>query len=222
MERIPNGLSVARPGSYCPFCKKPVAARTNIPVLGFLLCGGKCLRCKGRIPLFYPAVELLCAASAAVAVKVFGFSSDALRCFVFLYALIAATTFDLRSMTVPDFITLPFAAAGILFSIPDGSFAESATGAVFGGTVLLATALLYKFVRGKEGMGMGDAKLMVGVGAFTGVDGALLTIFASSVAGAVGGLAYLKLRGKGLSQVFPFAPFIAVSAVWSFFAGWTA
>ncbi len=218
VRRIPRGISIVSPRSTCPLCGKPVAATVNIPVIGFLLCGGKCLRCKGRIPVFYPAVELLCAVSAATAVYIFGLSFDAVGCFTFLYALIAASAFDLSNMTVPDFITLPFAAAGILVSIPAGMLAESATGAALGGGALLAAALAYKCVRKKEGMGMGDVKLMVGVGAFLGAGGALLTIFAASAAGAIGGFAYLKMSGKGVSQAFPFAPFIAVSAVFFFFA----
>ncbi len=218
VRRIPGGLSVIKPRSYCETCGKPVAARANIPVIGFILCGGRCLRCRAPVSLFYPAVEMLCAASAVVAVHTFGFSFDALRCFVFLYALTAASAFDLRSMTVPDFITLPFAAAGILGSIPSGNFTDSVTGAAVGGGALFAAALAYRAVRKREGMGMGDVKLMVGVGAFVGAGGALLTIFAASFIGAVAGFAYLKLRGKDLSQAFPFAPFIAVCAVFFFFA----
>lgn len=219
VERIPAGLSVVVPRSCCPICEKPVAMRVNIPVIGFFLCGGKCSRCRGSIPVFYPAVELLCATSASAVFHISGFSFEALRGFVFLYFLIAASVFDLRTMTVPDFITFPFAAAGALTSIPAGMLAESAAGAALGGCALFTAAFAYKTVRGKEGMGMGDVKLMTGVGAFVGAGGALLTILAASIIGTVGGFVYLKLRDEGLAETFPFAPFIAVSAVWFFFAG---
>jgi len=219
VERIPAGLSVLTPRSRCPICENPIAMRVNIPVIGFFLCGGKCLRCRGRIPVFYPAVELLCAASAAAVFGIFGFSFEAFRCFIFLYFLIAASVFDLRTMTVPDFVTFPFAVAGVLASIPAGLLAEAAAGAALGGAALFTPAFAYKAVRGKEGMGMGDVKLMTGVGAFVGAGGALLTILSASIIGTIGGFVCLKLRGEKLSETFPFAPFIAVSAVWFFFAG---
>ena len=122
-------------------------------------------------------------------------------------------------MTVPDFITLPFVVAGILFSIPAGSFTDSVTGSAAGGGLLLVASLAYKAVRKKDGLGMGDVKLMTGVGAFIGFADAMAAIFVSSMIGAIGGFLYLKMSGEKLSQVFPFAPFIAIAAVFFFFKG---
>ncbi|WP_462137732.1 prepilin peptidase [Candidatus Mycalebacterium sp.] len=218
VRRVPKGLSVISPPSACETCLKPIRFYANIPVAGFFICRGACLRCGARFSPFYPAVEALCAASAVAAVYVFGLSFEALRCFIFLYALIAASAFDLSTMTVPDFITLPFAAAGILFSIPLGLFPDAAAGGALGGGILLVAAFIYKMLRKKEGLGMGDVKLMVGAGAFIGAADVPSVIFAASITGAIGGIAYLKLRGQAVSQIFPFAPFIAVCSALFFFA----
>lgn len=106
VRRVPKGLSVISPPSACESCSKPIPFYANTPVAGFIICLGACLRCGARISPLYPMVETLCAASAVIAVYVFGLSFEALRCFVFLYALIVAAAFDLMTMTVPDFITL--------------------------------------------------------------------------------------------------------------------
>ncbi|QMU56206.1 MAG: hypothetical protein GKS04_03375 [Candidatus Mycalebacterium zealandia] len=219
VRRVPKGLSVISPPSACETCLKPVKFYANIPVAGFFICRGACLRCGARFSLFYPAVETLCAASAVAAVYVFGLSFEALRYFIFLYALIAASAFDLSTMTVPDFITLPFAAAGILFSVPLGLFADAAVGGALGGGILLVAALIYKALKKKEGLGMGDVKLMAGVGTFVGAADVPSVILVASITGAIGGVAYLKLYGRAVSQIFPFAPFIAVSSFLFFFMG---
>ena len=218
VRRVPRGISVISPPSACETCGKPVPFYLNIPVVGFLFCAGRCRDCGEKIPLLYPALETLCALAAFAAVKWGGFSLDGLECFIFLYALIAASAFDLTTMTVPDFITVPFAVAGIALSIPADSFTRAVSGGAVGGGVLLAAALAYRAVRKRDGMGMGDVKLMTGAGVFTGAEGALLVIFAASALGAAGGFVYLKKRGESFSRPFPFAPFIAASAVFFFFA----
>ncbi len=218
VRRIPLGISVTAPSSVCDSCSKPVPFYANIPVAGFIICRGKCLRCRNQISILYPVVETICAAGAVCAVYFSGLSFEALKQFVFLYALVAASAFDLSDMKVPDFITLPFCAAGIVFSILSGYFTDSLAGAAVGGGVPFTAAIFYKTVRKKDGMGMGDVKLMAGIGAFVGPTDVLKVIFAASVVGAIGGFIYLKMRGQKSSRIFPFAPFIAVCAGYFFFA----
>ena len=217
--RIPKGASVISPGSVCESCKNPVAPFANIPVLGFVICRGACLKCRASIPPVYPVLEGLCAVAAAGAVWSYGLSLEALKCFVFVSGLATAATYDLETMTVPDFITLPLALAGVTLSIPSGGAFESLAGAAAGGGVLFAVSLVYRSVRKRDGMGGGDIKLMAAVGAFTGAAGAVGAIFIASAAGAVCGLAYLKIRAIELSSPLPFAPFIAAGGAVMFFMG---
>ena len=202
------------PGSACPECAKPVAPYDNIPVLSWILLGGKCRNCKARITARYAVVELITALLFLACYERLGFSLAALKCAVFGFLLIGLIFTDAETHLLPDKMTLPGLALGLFFSflvpvndlasmilpgvfqVPISSdvswrlfsFADSLFGAVMGASFLYGAGAFYLRWRGVEGMGFGDVKLMAMIGSFVGFRLTILTILASSIAGSFFGL----------------------------------
>jgi leader peptidase (prepilin peptidase)/N-methyltransferase len=207
--RVPRGMSVVRPGSTCPACGKPIRAWHNIPVLGYLLLGGKASCCKAKLSPRYPLVEaiggILALAILETVVFRLGPSTSLARGLaVFVadlalaLALTAAAFIDLEHMYLPDTITIGGAVLGLATSSFRGlSFLESLLGAAVGfGIVWLPFVVIYSKVRGKVGMGMGDAKLLALAGAWFGWGGALFVLGAGAIQGTIATLLVLLFRGK--------------------------
>jgi leader peptidase (prepilin peptidase)/N-methyltransferase len=219
--RMPRGLSVVSPRSACPKCKTPIAAYDNIPVLSWLILGGKCRQCKVSISPRYAAVELLTAAMFAACAWYFASPVEAIKYMVFSFLLLGLIFTDCENRILPDGLTIPGFALGALFSLVvplngfletffDGrvnwrllSFADSFLGAFLGGAFIWAVGELYFQLRGIHGMGFGDVKLLLLIGAFVGPRLTLFTIAASSVTGAIIGLlmfpTILRRRRNALS-----------------------
>ncbi len=210
---MPLDLSVVTPRSACPACGTPIAAYDNIPVLSWMLLRGKCRNCKAPISPRYAAVELLTGGLFAMS---WIYSMDsypvAIKSCVFCFLLTGLIFTDAETKLLPDLLTLPGIALGLLFSVlvtVEGpaaamfgrwiheprvlSFVNSFLGAAFGLSSILGVALLYEAVRNVEGMGMGDVKLMGLIGAFLGVELSLLVLMLGSMAGSLfgGGLMLL-------------------------------
>jgi len=207
--RVPREMSVVRPGSHCPACGKPVAAYDNVPVLSFLILRGKARCCGAKMSYRYPLVELLGGvASVAIlelCVRALPGDTTVIRAlciyladFAVTLALIAAAFIDLEHMFLPDSINLGGAILGVATASFRGlSITDSLFGAVVGfGLVWLPFVFLYKMVRGRQGMGMGDAKLLLLAGAWFGWPGALWTLLAGATQGTVGAIVIWLLKGK--------------------------
>ncbi len=207
--RVPREMSIVRPGSTCPACGKPIRAWHNIPVFGYLLLGGKASCCKAKLSPRYPLVEaiggVLALAILESVVRHLGPDTTVLRALaVFIadlalaLALTAAAFIDLEHMYLPDAITIGGAVLGVATSSFRGlSFLESLLGAAAGfGIVWIPFVVLYSKIRGKVGMGMGDAKLLALAGAWFGWGGALLILGAGAIQGTMATLAVLLFRGK--------------------------
>lgn len=221
--RLPISKSIAYPGSACPSCATPIAARDNIPLLGYLLLGGRCRHCRVHIPLRYPLVELITGLLALGTVLKFGIGVQAPVYFVFIAALLTITFIDIDHRIIPDVISLPgiplgFAAA---FILPDFGYADSLAGILLGGGSLYLVAWGYALVTRKEGMGGGDIKLLAMIGAFIGWKGVLFTIFAASAAGTAAGLFLIAVRGGTMKLAVPFGPFLSLGAMTYLFFGQT-
>jgi leader peptidase (prepilin peptidase)/N-methyltransferase len=218
--RVPRGQSLLRPRSRCPRCGATLRFWENLPVLGWLLVLGRCRRCREPVSWRYPLVELLSIGLALACRHAFGYTMTGLLYYLFLLALAAVAFIDAEHMIIPDSISIPFALAGVAASalwLPITPL-ESLLGFVTGGGTLFLIGLLYRKVRGAEGMGGGDVKLMAMVGAFLGPQAALLTIFLGSFLGAfVGGI--LLSRGRGGQAAVAFGSFLAPSAVVVLFWG---
>nr|WP_303649936.1 A24 family peptidase [Desulfobotulus pelophilus] len=218
--RIPVGLSIVHPPSRCPACERPIAFYDNVPILSWLLLRGKCRNCKEPVSPRYMLVELLTGSLAAGLMWKFGLQPAAILFFFFAAALVVITFIDIDHRIIPDVISLPGIPAGFLasgyFVI---GFMDSAIGILAGGGSLLAVALGYRILTGRDGMGGGDIKLLAMIGAFIGWQGVLFTIFASSLTGTLIGLLTMIKQKEGMRLAIPFGPFLASGALLYLFFG---
>jgi len=217
--RLPNGESIIWPGSHCPHCKKPIQFYDNIPLISYILLRGKCRYCKGSISLQYPLVEGITALSSLSLFLKFGASLSYFIYFTFVAALIVITVIDLHHQIIPDVISLPGIAVGLLLSLisPYITFFNSLAGILIGGGSLFAVATLYQWFFKREGMGGGDVKLLAMIGAFLGWKAVILTILLSSLIGSVAGIIIMVLKGKDFKYAIPFGPFLSLGAVIALF-----
>jgi leader peptidase (prepilin peptidase) / N-methyltransferase len=230
IARIPNDESVVHPPSRCPRCKVPIAFYDNIPLLSYFFLRGRCRSCDERISSRYFIVELLMASLAVALYYQFGLGLAFAASFVFVAALIVISFIDLDVRIVPDVISLPGIAVGLLFSVI-GSFVvsdpfelvpspvSSLIGVLVGGGFLLALAWAYQAFTGVEGMGGGDIKLLAMIGAFLGWPSVPVTLFFSSLGGSIIGLSAMLVKGVGRRYALPFAPFLCLGALLYLFFG---
>lgn len=210
--------NIAWPGSQCPDCGTAIRARDNIPVLSWLLLRAKCRACGRPISVQYPLVELAAALLGAVVAWHFGFGWPALFALVFTWILLAATVIDLRTMLLPDDLTLPLLWLGLLAAVAGIGFAspvDAILGAILGYGVLWTVFQGFRLLTGKEGMGFGDFKLLAALGAWTGWQGLPLIVILSSAVGAVVGITLILARGQDRTVPIPFGPYLAAG-------GWIA
>lgn len=221
IHRLPKEESIVRPGSHCPKCKTPIRFYDNIPLLSYLLLGGKCRHCKAPISIQYPIVEAITALSSFFLFITFGVSLSFFYYFSFVAALIAITVIDLYHQIIPDVISLPGIVIGLLGSlvIPQITFWSSLIGVISGGGSLFLVATVYQWLFKREGMGGGDVKLLAMIGAFLGWKAVILTILLSSFIGSIIGITVMLIKGKDFKYAIPFGPFLALGAVISLFWG---
>jgi len=228
ITRIPEELSIVSPGSRCPRCLTPIKPYDNVPVFAWLWLKGRCRNCGLPISPMYPLVELATGLLFLGCFLEFGISQATVKWLFFICLLIILTVTDLRVRLLPDVITWPGFVAGVLFSAfvpPNDGVAfllslrlfhqlppervlgviEALLGAAFGSLMLWGAAALYKLVRKREGMGMGDVKMMLMVGAFLGVRNAFITILLGTLLGSVLGVAviatmYASGAGRKLAE----------------------
>ncbi|MGR5177643.1 prepilin peptidase [Vibrio parahaemolyticus] len=218
----PEGsFNLSIPRSACPKCHTPLRVLDNIPVISWLLLGGKCRHCSNKISIRYPLVEVLTAAMSTVIAWQLGYSEYSLALIFFSFVLISATFIDLDTMLLPDQLTLPLMWAGIalaLLNVSPVSLTDSVVGAMAGYLSLWSVFWLFKLITGKDGMGYGDFKLLAALGAWLGWQHLPLIILLSSVVGVVFGLIQLRMQKKGIDVAFPFGPYLAIagwiSAIW--------
>jgi leader peptidase (prepilin peptidase) / N-methyltransferase len=240
--RIPERKSIVLPSSACPKCGAPIHAYDNIPVVSWLILGGKCRHCKTPISKMYPLVELLTGLLFLACYFAFGLTVDALKWSVFCALIIVLVFTDLRERLLPDPVNYTGFALGLalsFFTAPsDGtarwvgntmfdfpppapvlSFADALFGAAVGSLLLWIVSEAYFRMRGREGMGFGDVKMMLLVGAFLGVKRTLLTILVGAVLGSVLGLAFILVRRKESNYELPFGTFLGAAGVLVIFFG---
>ncbi len=189
--RLPREISISAPRSFCPNCERAIPWWANIPILAYLGLRGRCLMCRGRIPFRYFLAEFGLGVAALYLFLSFPLPSAVAR-FVFCAALFCVAVIDYDWRVIPNIITFPGMAVGflaVLFAMPEVGWRSSLWGLAIGGGVLFATGQLYEYVRGREGVGLGDVWLLGMVGAFIGLPGVLFTLFFGAIIGAIGGIA---------------------------------
>jgi leader peptidase (prepilin peptidase)/N-methyltransferase len=214
--RWPAEQSVIRPRSRCPSCGHELAWRDNIPVLGWILLGGRCRYCRAPVSIQYPLVELAVALIWIAAAVRFGPTIAGLHSAVFLTILLGIAMTDAREMVIPDQFTLVGAAAGVaLAAAPGGlTLVHAVLAAALGYVLLWGVKLGAEKALGKPALGIGDIHMMVFVGAFLGAPGMLLTLMLGSVLGLLLGVPLTWLRGRQtvLGSYLPLGTFLALGA----------
>ena len=234
--RLPRGESVVRPPSRCPECGRPIVWYDNVPVVSYLVLGARCRRCRASISARYPVVEILTALIAGVLAVRHGLGPAWAFHLAFAAAMIVLAAIDLDHRILPDSITLNGIWIGVLANVYLGApnplaqgllglagmehphprvaaLVGSLAGLIAGGGLLWAVREAFFRLRGVEGMGLGDVKMMAMVGACLGLPLALLTLVLGSVSGAVIGTIFMRLSGKSRDYELPFGTFLGAAAV---------
>lgn len=212
--RLPAGESIVSPGSRCPGCRRPIRWFDNIPVVSYLVLGGKCRACGQPISVRYPLVEA--ATGAAFMLQAFVFADDPLllvQRLVFTGMLVALFGTDLETQRLPNAITLPGIVLGLASSVvlPPG-VVSALIGAALGTAILALIRWGWHRATGVEGMGLGDVKMIAMIGAFLGWQQVWVVLFLSSIAGAVIGVLLAAVGGRSMQSRLPFGTFLALAA----------
>ncbi len=217
IDDYPEKYNLVVPGSACPKCKTSIKPWHNLPVLGWLMLGGKCAHCKARISARYPVIEALTGLAVAYLAYHFGPTWQFVFATILTFGLVTLTGIDLDEMLLPDQITLPLLWIGLLINL-NGTFVfitDAVIGASAGYMSLWSVFWGFKILTGKEGMGYGDFKLLAVFGAWFGWQLLPLIILLSSIVGALVGLLLIVNKKINSGNPIPFGPYIAL-------AGWIA
>ncbi len=220
-DGLPVRYNLWVPRSACPHCGHVLRAWENVPLFSYLLLRGRCSACRAPIGVRYPAVELTSGALAALALFRFGPSGTALAAFGLCAALLAMSAIDIETRLLPDSLTLPLLWAGLIVNFADtfASLREAVAGAIVGYLFLWSVYWLFRFVRGIEGMGYGDFKLLAALGAWLGWAALPQIVLISAVTGAVIGLVATGLGRMRFEEPLPFGPFLAAGGAATLFCG---
>jgi leader peptidase (prepilin peptidase) / N-methyltransferase len=222
---LPQGrFDLGVPRSRCPSCKHQISALQNIPVISWLVLGGKCANCKARIAARYPLVELTTAVLTAMVAARFGFGLEAAAAILMTWMLIAISMIDVDHQLIPDSLSLSLMWIGLLLALfhpMDGARTlfidpkDAIAGALGGYLSLWSIYHLFRLVTGKEGMGYGDFKLLAALGAWLGYQLLPLIIMLSAIVGALVGISLMVFKRHDRNVPIPFGPYLAA-------AGWIA
>jgi leader peptidase (prepilin peptidase) / N-methyltransferase len=211
------------PRSQCPACGHRIGALENIPVISYLFLRGHCLACNAPISARYPIVELMTAALTVAAMVRFGVTPAGIAASVFLWTLVALTFIDFDTQLLPDNLTLPLLWAGLLANlagaVPSVTLRDAVIGAIAGYLLLWLIYWAFKLIRGKEGMGYGDFKLLAALGAWLGWQMLPLIVLLSSVVGAAIGISLVVFKGRDHQLPLPFGPYLAIAGAIALFFG---
>jgi leader peptidase (prepilin peptidase)/N-methyltransferase len=221
VHRVPRGLSVLWPASHCAWCAGPIRPFDNIPLLSYLWLRGRCRRCDAPIPWRYPALEGLTAAAFAAMAWRFPDPRTAIAGSVFAALLISLAAIDLEHFLLPDALTFGGIAAGLALQpwVPHASAFEAFEGSLAAAGALFLIAELWLWLRGEEGLGLGDAKMAGTLGAFLGWKGALWAVALGATCGAAVGLALIASRRLHGGSRIPFGFFLALGGLAVFLLG---
>ncbi|TDV09813.1 prepilin peptidase [Paraburkholderia caballeronis] len=220
-DGLPARYNLWLPRSACPHCGHVLRAWENLPVISWLVLRGRCSQCRARVSVRYPLIELAGAACAAGAFVAFGPSVKAVTAFALCAALIATSAIDLEHQLLPDVLTLPLLWAGLIVNLA-GTFVtlhDAVLGAVAGYLALWCVYWAFRLLRGIEGMGYGDFKLLAALGAWLGWAALPQIVVIAAVAGAVIGLVATWSGKRRFDEPLPFGPYLAAGALVTLFAG---
>lgn len=212
-----ENFNLAVPGSRCPSCGNQIKAWQNIPVLSYLILGGKCASCNTGISARYPVIEFTTMLLSLIVAWQLGPTPQALLGILVTWFLVSMSMIDFDHQLLPDSLTLPLMWIGLIAALMPvfADLRSAVIGAAAGYLILWSIYWLFKLVTGKEGMGFGDFKLLAALGALLGWQSLPVVILLSSLVGAVVGIALIAITGRDKSIPIPFGPYLAA-------AGWIA
>jgi leader peptidase (prepilin peptidase) / N-methyltransferase len=214
-------LTLSTPRSRCPSCAAPITALQNIPLVSWLVLRGRCAKCAAPISVRYPIVELVTGVLFAAAAVHFGYSTTVLWVFILIGGLLALTLIDAHTMLLPDSITLLLLWLGMLFNLDSGfvPITQSVEGAAAGYMTFFLISNLFRLVRGVDGMGAGDYKLLAALGAWFGWKALLPIVLISAGVGSVVGVSLMLSRRANLLTRLPFGVYLAPAGIVMLFFG---
>ncbi len=218
--RMPRDISIVKPNSHCPKCKKPIKWYDNIPVISYICLGAKCRSCGDKISIIYPSIELLCGFLFLSMYFLFGYSYILVPFCLLVFSLMVITAIDFEFQIIPDEISFMLIIVGFTVSFFNYTLGDtilqrilnSLLGFFAGGGSLFLVAVLGKLIFKKDAMGGGDIKIMAGVGTFLGWDRVLLAIAIACLLGSVVGIALIVFRKIARRQEIAFGPYLAVAS----------
>ncbi len=213
--RLPRRRSIVSPGSSCPACGAAIRWYDNIPLLSWLVLRARCRACGARISIRYPLVEAAAAVLAVLAMARYGVTVAGLEAALFSWVSLALGVIDLEHQILPDVITYPSIALGLAGAALGGltGLPDALAGAVAGATLPTLVIVLYRLLRGAEGMGWGDVKYLAAIGAVVGLRDCLWVLMIAAILGAVVGLTLIAAgRGSGRTAL-PFGTFLALAVI---------
>ena len=208
-------FDLVHPPSACPACRHRIPARENVPVVSYVMLGGRCSACGWRIPVRYPIIEICGAIVACMAAARFGPGAEAAGAALLGWGLLAVSAIDVETRLLPDSITLPLLWLGLAFNLFDTfvPLHEGVIGAMAGYLSLRIVYHGFKRLTGREGMGYGDFKLLAALGAWLGWTAIPFILVLASLAGTTAGLS-LVMRGQASRDTpLPFGPYLAVAGL---------
>ena len=225
--RLPLGLSTVRPASHCIACEAKVAARDNVPVLGYLLLRGRCRSCGVGISPRYPIVEASTGLLFVACVARFGPTSESLVAALFCSLMVALALIDVDHFILPNELTYGGLVVALLIHLvqlihpiwPRTTLIDAILGAAAGAAFILVINGLWWLVRRVQGFGLGDAKMLAMMGAFLGIQGTVVAVFVATMAGGMVGLFFIARRKLDLGSKLPFGSFLGFGGLVALFVG---
>jgi len=217
--RLPKGQDVVSGRSNCPKCKKKIVWNDNIPIISYFLLGGKCRKCKKKISSQYSLVEFISIFSFFSIYYLYGITLTTLLLMILSLSFIVIFFIDLKHFIIPNSITFPMMALGFIKSFDPNlnaifpNYILSLLGGLFGYGIIWSITFFYKQIKKKEGMGLGDAKLLSVIGFWFGLKAIPFVIFLSSIIALISVIPDLMKKSKSMSSKIPFGPYIILGAL---------
>ena len=219
IHRLPLKGGVVKGRSFCPKCKKKIFWYENIPIISFLFLAGKCSKCKKKISLQYLLVETISIISFLIIYYLYGISLTTILLIILFLSFLIIFFIDLKHYIIPNILTFPMMALGFFKSFDPNlnpifpNYINSLIGGIFGYLIIWSIILFYKKIRNKEGMGLGDAKILAVVGFWFGWVSIPFVIFLSSTIGLIVVIPDLLKKKKKLTSQIPFGPYIIIATI---------
>jgi leader peptidase (prepilin peptidase)/N-methyltransferase len=217
--RLPLNKGVVSGRSYCPNCKKKIAWYDNIPIISYLLILAKCRKCKKKISFQYPLVELITIITFLAIYFIYGVSMTTILLVILFLTFIIIFFIDLKHFIIPNSLTFSMMVLGFVKSFDQNlislfpNYFNSLLGGILGYGIIWSIIFFYKLIRNKEGMGLGDAKLLAVIGFWFGWIAIPFVIFSSSIIALITVIPSLLNKSKKLSSEIPFGPYIIIGCI---------